>query len=142
MSLQTVRALFGRRSSDDRRREGSVLIGYKGLEVYQRAYKMAKEVHQITQTFPVMERRELGSQLRRASVSIVLNIAEGYGRKDSQREFQYFLRNALGSCNEVRVLLELIRDIGYLTEPKYLQIEEQYEIVGKQLYRLRERNKS
>ena len=93
------------------------MIGYKGLEVYQRAYKMAKEVHQATRTFPVIERHELGSQLRRASVSIVLNIAEGYGRKDSRREFQHFLRNALGSCNEVRVLLELLRDIGYLTGP-------------------------
>ena len=118
------------------------MIGYKTLDVYQRSYKMAKEIHQTTQDFPSIERHELGSQLRRAAVSITLNIAEGYGRKDSTGEFQHFLRNALGSCNEVKVLLELCKDLGYIIEDIYRGLDEQYQIIGKQLYRLREANKS
>ena len=118
------------------------MIGYKNLDVYKRSYKLAKDIHQITQGFPSIEKHELGSQLRRAAVSITLNIAEGYGRKDSTGEFQHFLRNALGSCNEVRVLIELCKDLGYLGEEIYRGLEEQYEIVGRQLYRLREANKT
>jgi four helix bundle protein len=118
------------------------MIGYKNLDVYKRSYKLAKDIHQLTQNFPSIEKHELGSQLRRAAVSITLNIAEGYGRKDSTGEFQHFLRNALGSCNEVRVIIELCKDLGYVEEETYRGLEEQYEIVGRQLYRLREANKS
>lgn len=46
---------------------------------------------------PEYERRELGYQLRKAAISIPANIAEGYGRKESEAEFKHFLRNALGS---------------------------------------------
>ena len=45
--------------------------------------------------------------MRRAAVSIPANIAEGYGRKNSSAEFKHFLRNALGSSNEISVLLKL-----------------------------------
>lgn len=62
--------------------------------------------------------------------------------KDSTGEFQHFLRNALGSCNEVRVLLELCKDLGYIEEEIYQGLDEHYQIIGKQLYRLREANKS
>ena len=116
-------------------------IGYKNLDVYQRAYQKVKEIHQLSQEFPKIEKHEIGSQLRRAALSIVLNIAEGYGRKDSAGEFQHFLRIAMGSCNEVRVLIELSRDLGYIDEDKYQELAESYEIIGRQLYRLREANK-
>ncbi len=116
-------------------------MGYKSLEVYRRSYKQALEIHRITQTFPNIEKHEIGSQMRRAAISITLNIAEGYGRKDSAGEFQHFLRNALGSCNEVRVLAEVCRDLGYIDDAMYSSLEKEYEIVGKQLYRLRETTK-
>ncbi len=114
------------------------MLGYKQLDVYKRSYNLAKEMHQLTQTFPRFEQHELSSQLRRAAISIVLNIAEGYGRKASKREFQHFLRNALGSCNEVRVVLEFCKDFQYIEQKRYSELESQYEIVGRQLYRLRQ----
>ena len=113
-------------------------MSYKNLEVYQRSYKLALELHQCTQTFPAYEKYELGSQIRKAAVSIALNIAEGYGRKDSTAEFKHFLRNALGSCNETRVLLDMAKDLGYIEDTKYLELGKSYEILGKQLYRLKE----
>ena len=115
-----------------------MIQGYQDLEVYQRAYKLALEVHRITQTFPSSERHELGSQIRRAAISIVLNIAEGYGRKDSPAEFKHFLRNALGSCNEVRVLINITADLGYLNPEQHLTLGQEYTILGKQIYRLKE----
>lgn len=118
------------------------MLGYKNLDVYQRSYKLALDIHRQTQTFPGIEKHELGSQLRRAAVSITLNIAEGYGRKDSTGEFQHFLRNALGSCNEVRVLIELCKDLNYIEETMWRDLDERYEIVGRQLYKLRETQKS
>jgi four helix bundle protein len=116
--------------------------GYKELDVYQRAYTMYKEIHQIALKLPSEEKYEIGSQIRRAALSIPLNIAEGYGRKDSKNEFQHFLRNAIGSCNETRVLLELLRDFRYIEQNEYQKLEEQYEVISKQLYRLRERMKT
>ena len=111
---------------------------YKTLEVYQRAYKMSLEIHRVTQNFPNYERHELGSQIRRSAVSVVLNIAEGYGRRDSKAEFQHFLRTALGSCNETLVLIEMSKDLKYLTEEQYEEYSREYTVVGKQIYRLRE----
>ncbi|MGC7880299.1 four helix bundle protein, partial [Desulforudis sp. 1190] len=72
-------------------------------------------------------------QLRKAAASIPANIAEGYGRKNAKAEFRHFLRNALGSSNEMRVLLNLARDLGY--HQNTVMIEE-YDVLGKQIYRL------
>jgi len=109
---------------------------YEDLEVYKRGYRLALEAHRLTRDFPEWEKRELGYQTRRAAVSIPANIAEGYGRKNSAKEFKHFLRNALGSSNEMIVLLKLSKDLGYLTEEKII---EEYDILGKQLYKLIER---
>ena len=109
------------------------ISSFHDLKVYQISYNLALEVHKITRTFPETERYELGTQLRRAAVSIPANIAEGYGRKNSSAEFKHFLRNALGSCNEVQVLLSISTDLNYIADKKYVQ---QYDELGKQIYRL------
>ena len=94
------------------------------------------ELHQISFNFPKHELYELGSQLRRAATSIPLNIAEGYGRKSTSNDFKSFLRIALGSCNEVMVLLEMIKDLGYLEQTKYQELNDNYDHIARQLFRL------
>ncbi|MDQ7799629.1 MAG: four helix bundle protein, partial [Candidatus Edwardsbacteria bacterium] len=89
-----------------------MIRSYADLEVYQESYKLVLEIYQISKAMPEAERRELGYQLRRAAVSIPANIAEGCGRKESVAEFKHFLRTALGSNNEVRVLVDLVHDLG------------------------------
>ena len=116
-----------------------MIRSYKDLLVYNRSYDLALRLHQLTMTFPSFERYEIGSQIRRSAVSVVLNIVEGYGRKSAPKEFRHFLRNSLGSNNELRVLIELAFDLGYIEEEDYLDLQEQYEILSKQLYRLMER---
>ncbi len=116
-----------------------MIKGYQDLEVYRRSYNLALRLHQITLQFPSYEKYELGSQIRRSAVSVTLNIAEGYGRKSSPKEFKHFLRNSLGSTNEVRVLVDMAKDLGYLENDAYRELAEEYKILSKQIYRLMER---
>ena len=118
------------------RSEVGKIRSYEDLYVYQKAYQLAIQSHKMTQNFPEWEKRELGYQIRRAAVSVPANIAEGYGRKNSAKEFKYFLRIALGSTNEMQVLLKIGRDLGYTVEEKAI---EEYDILGKQIYRLMEK---
>ncbi len=113
-----------------------MIRSYHDLDVYKRSYKLALDIHKLSHSLPKRERFELSSQIRRAAVSIPLNIAEGYGRKDSQKEFKHFLRNSLGSCNEVQVLLNLLKDLSYVEQVKYISFKEEYDILGKQLSKL------
>ena len=106
---------------------------YRDLRIYQRSYQTALEVHRLTLKFPAFERSELGSQLRRASSSIPINIAEGYGRKRSSDDFRRFLVMALGSCDETSVLLDFSRDLNYLDERTFADLKKKYEKIGKGL---------
>ena len=112
---------------------------YKNLEVYQKGYKLSLKIHKLTQKLPKFERYEIGSQMRRAAISIPANIAEGYAKKQSTAEFKRFLLMSLGSCNEIQVFIEMCRDLNYI--PKNLAKEnlESYEVLGKQLNTLQER---
>ena len=114
-------------------RSGNKIESYEDLVVYNEGYKLVLEIYDLTRNLPEQERRELGYQMRRAAVSIPANIAEGYGRKNSAAEFKHFLRNALGSANEVIVLLKLTEDLGYA---KTASLVDRYDILGKQIYRL------
>ena len=109
---------------------------YSDLRIYQISYRLALLVHHMTQQFPDFERYELSSQLRRAAISIPLNIAEGYGKKHSQADFKRFLNIALGSNNEVKVLLDFSKDLGYLKESVYEEMTNQYDELGRQIYSL------
>lgn len=77
------------------------------MEVYQRAMDALVLVHRLVLELPDLEKYDLASQLRRASKSIPANIAEGYAKRRSAREFVAFLTNAVGSANEVEVHLEI-----------------------------------
>ncbi len=105
---------------------------YEDLEIYKEGYNLALKVHQSTQEFPKHEWYELGSQLRRAAMSVPLNIAEGYGRRG--KDFKRFLTYALGSCNEVKVLLHFCQDLGYMRSEELLK---QYNVLGRRIYSLR-----
>ena len=113
--------------------EGEKTMSYEKLEVYQLSYSTALKIHRLTMMFPKHETYEIGGQLRRASVSIVLNIAEGYGRKEHQQDFKNFLINALGSCNEATVLIKLSTDLGYISPEVSKELFAEYEQLGKQL---------
>ena len=107
--------------------------GYRGLTIYQRSYENAKRVHGMSLMFPSHEKYEMGGQLRRAAMSIPLNIAEGYGKKDSGAELRRFLRMALGSCNELLVLLDFSRDFHYITKEQHGETARESEEIARML---------
>ena len=109
------------------------MSGYKDLAIYQKSYENALIMHKLTNTFPKHETYELSSQMRRAAISIPLNIAEGYGRKIHQNDFKNFLVVALGSCNEVNVLLDMISDLGYIANDEYVKLKDSYDHLGRQI---------
>ena len=119
------------------------MSGYRDLDVFNNAYDLALELHQITkERFPYHEQMELGNQLRRASKSIALNIAEGYGKlKLSKKEFVKFLFIAMGSADEVAVELEFCRDLGYVSKSEYELLADRVDKIGRQLRRLIESQK-
>jgi len=86
---------------------------FKDLIVWQKGRAFVKEVYLITQKMPNSEQFGLTSQLRRASVSISANIAEGAGRNTTQ-DFIRFLDIANGSSFEVESHLYLCNDLGYI----------------------------
>jgi len=106
---------------------------YHRLDVYQKAYQLALEVHRMSLEFPRLEQYGLAQQLRGASKSIPVNIAEGMGQQESPAEVKRFIRIALGSCDETRVWLEFARDLGYLKPEQQAALEERYQEVGRML---------
>ena len=106
---------------------------YQRLEVYQKAYKTALEIHRISLKFPEIERYELANQLRRSTKSIAANIAEGMGKQSSKAEVKRFIHMAIGSCDETRVWLEFARDLGYIAHEDQVRLDEAYQEIGRML---------
>ena len=113
-----------------------MIKSYEDLMVYQRSYESSLVLHRISLTFPQIEQAELARQLRRATKSIPLNIAEGYGKKDSTKEFKRFLTMALGSNDEVRVQLKYCKDLGYISQEEYANYDSNHIEIGKMLSKL------
>ena len=83
---------------------------YKELFVWQRAIELVKEIYSITKSFPKDELYGLTSQMRRATISIPSNIAEGYQRKN-RKEYLQFLRIAYGSAAELETQLIISKEM-------------------------------
>lgn len=109
---------------------------YEDLDVFQRAMALLKPVHDAALELPKYEQFDLASQIRRACKSIPANIAEGYGRKRSAKEFQQFLSMALGSATELEVHLKIALKLEYLTETVAEGLIAESQVIGKMLYRL------
>ena len=107
--------------------------GYRKLEVYEKSYKSAVEIYRMTADFPKEERYGVTDQMRQASVSIALNVAEGYARRESQEKLKRFRRMAVGSAAEMQVLIDFAREFGYIREERYKEAKEAYETIGKML---------
>ena len=109
---------------------------YEDIEAYQRAMKLIAAMHAVVKTLPSYEKHDLAAQMRRASKSIPANIAEGYARRQSTREFKHYLRMAMASANEMEVHLKIAGELDYLSRNQANEYSKEYNIVGRQLNRL------
>ena len=94
---------------------------FENLEIYQLSCDFVMTVYQVTSRFPKQEQYGLTSQVRRAVISIVLNIVEGSGRA-SKKDFSRFISQAIGSILEVKAGLILAGKIGYLTKNEFSKL--------------------
>ena len=110
-----------------------MIKSYHDIEVYQESYRLTVMMHKKMNQ--IMNRRtyELVQQIKRASMSIPLNIAEGYGKRESTKEFKRFLRMSVGSVNEMEVLIQLLKDLEHIETEEYQAMIQQYKTVGKRL---------
>ena len=107
---------------------------YRDLLVYQLSYEMAKLIYsRVTPKMPSNEQYGLISQMKRASTSVPLNIAEGYGKMDSNKELVRFLKMARGSCCEMTVLIDFANDFEYITKEEYKMLIGKYDEIGRML---------
>ncbi|API87075.1 four helix bundle protein [Francisella uliginis] len=88
---------------------------YRDLVVWQKAMELTKQVYVITNDFPKEEVYGLTSQIKRSSISIPSNIAEGKGR-NTDKEFVRFLQISLGSLYELQTQLELAKSFKYIND--------------------------
>ena len=109
---------------------------FESLEVWKTAKHLANQIHILSGTFPVQERFSLASQIKRASDSVVLNIAEGCTGQTNP-EFKRFLGMAIRSAVEVVCCLFLASERKYLEQESFGKLYADYEELCKKLTKLR-----
>ena len=102
------------------------------LDVWQRSIDFAENVYKTVGAFPKSEEYGLGSQLRRAAISIPSNIAEGAARQ-TRKEFVQFLYIAAGSASEIDTQLTLAARLGYVSAEVKAALDGELEIVSKMI---------
>lgn len=95
---------------------------YKELKVWEKSHQLVLDIYRVTAKFPKEEVFGITSQVRRAAASIPANIAEGCGKK-SQLDLANFLNISLGSANETDYFLLLCRDLKYISESEFSELE-------------------
>ena len=108
---------------------------HKNLDAWKLSFQFVKDVYIATASFPVEEKFGLVSQIRRAAVSVPVNIAEGAARK-SKKEFIRFLYIAEGSVSELDTLLELSLALHFFSEELTRKLLLELETISKRIFGL------
>ncbi len=108
---------------------------YKELKVWEKSHQLVLDIYRVTAKFPKEEVFGVTSQIRRAAASIPANIAEGCG-KNTQLDLAKFLNISLGSANEIDYFLLLCKDLKYISETEFLELEDTINAVKAMLINL------
>lgn len=105
------------------------IFGYRKLIAYQKAKEVVKRTYKLLKKFPAEERYAMCDQLRRASVSITSNIAEGVNRY-SVKDKAHFIEMSYGSLMEVSSQFEIAEELGYITTEDRMSMDQLIEEVA------------
>ena len=105
-------------SNCDDNRLGENVFAFEKLKVYELALAFSKQLYEVTEDFPAKEKFGLVSQIRRAGVSVLANIAEGSGRYH-KKDFQQFIRISRSSIYECVSLLRLSKELSFIKVERY-----------------------
>ena len=108
---------------------------FENLRVYQEALAIVTELYAVSKTFPKDELFGLTNQLRRAVVSIALNIAEGSSR--TKKDFRHFLDLVRGSCFECIAILTIAKNNNYVSEDQYQRCYEKITKLTRMIHALK-----
>lgn len=101
-----------------------MIRNFKNLEIWQRGRLLVSKIYLLSKDFPDNEKYGLTSQIKRASISIPSNIAEGCGR-GSLKELNYFLNIANGSACELETQMYLAYDLKFISETQLNQVTDE-----------------
>jgi four helix bundle protein len=107
---------------------------YERFDAWKLSHRLALEVYEVTDHWPLNERYGLTAQIRRAALSVPTNIAEGSAKR-GPRELRRYLDIALGSLSEVSYLLRFSRDRGILAEADFKTLDDLRNEAGKLTWR-------
>ena len=105
---------------------------FEDIQAWQKARELNVKIYNITKNSHFFKDFSLRDQIRRASVSIMANIAEGFGRR-SKKEFSNFLNMAHGSAAEVQCHLYVALDLSYINRDDFQELNDKVEEVSKMI---------
>ena len=105
---------------------------FEELKSWQKSHQLVLDIYKIIKKFPAEEKFSLIDQIKRSASSIPTNIVEGNERK-SKNEFIQFLYISKGSCAETKYHLFLSKDLGYISESEYQNLNQQLTEISKMI---------
>lgn len=106
-------------------------MGFRELKAYQKSFKLAMEIFEITKTFPLDEKYSLTDQIRRSSRSVCANIGEAYRKRIYVKHFVSKLSDSDAENTETQVWLDFSLSCKYITKEKYSDLLLKSEEIGK-----------
>ena len=113
-----------------------MIKSYKDLEVFQRSFRLAMDIFELTRSFPKEEIYSLTSQITRASRSVSLNIVEGWAKRHYEQIFKQHLLHALGSNSETECCLRFAKACNYIDQKTFNQFVDENDQIGKMINKL------
>jgi len=107
--------------------------GFRDLIVYQKSYKLAMEIFEITKEFPKEEKYSLVDQIRRSSRSVPANIAEAWVKREYPKSFVSKLLDSLAEEAETEVWIDMSKDSKYINDQLHFSLIERYQEIAKML---------
>lgn len=117
---------------EDYRDKEVKIKSWRDLEVWQRSHDLVKEVYKLSNSFPKCEKFRMVDQVCRAISSVAANIVEGQARQTT-KEYVQFLYNARGSLEEARYFLLLAKDLHYISDSAYDNLESECVTISRML---------
>jgi four helix bundle protein len=111
----------------------SQINSFKDLIVYQKAYKLAMEIFEISKSFPKEEKYSLTDQIRRSSRAVTSCLAESWAKRRYEKAFVNKLSDSLGEENETEVWLDYSKDCQYILPETHSKLISEYLEVRKML---------
>jgi len=112
------------------------MFGFRKLQVWQMAKDLVVEVYHLTKSYPSEEKFGLASQINRAAISVVSNLAEGSGRA-SRKDQAHFTQISYGSLMELACQLEISKELGFIEEDSWKVLNEKMKVVADKMSALR-----